>query len=51
MIVVTDRKGLDHKYCFGKAPKNMVYTGYGDMIAAIDKWSFVNNIEFRMDLG
>ena len=54
MIIVTDRRGLANKYCFGKAPKdnkNMVYEGYGDMIAAIDKWSYVNNIEFRMDLG
>lgn len=54
MIVVTDRKGLDSKYYFGKAPKdnkNMVCEEYGDLIAAIDKWSYVNNIEFRMDLG
>ena len=42
------------KCYFCKAPKdnkNMVCEEYGDLIAAIDKWSFVNNIEFRMDLG
>lgn len=54
MIVVTDRNGVDHKYYFGRALKdnrNMVYEDYSNLIAVLTKWSFANNIDFRMDLG
>ena len=53
-LILTDWMGADHKYCFGKAPKdnrNMVYENYSDLINELDAWCFANNIEFRTDLG
>ena len=54
IVILTDRTGIDHKYCFGKAPKdnrNMVYEEYSELINELDAWCFANNIEFRTDLG
>ena len=54
IVILTDRAGIDHKYCFGKAPKdnrNMVYEEYSELINELDAWCFANNIEFRTDLG
>lgn len=53
-VILTDRIGEDHKFCFGRAPKdnmNMVYEEYLDLIHKLDAWCFANNIEFKLDLG
>ena len=55
MIVVTDRNGVDPPSgILERAPKdnrNMVYEDYSNLIAVLTKWSFANNIDFRMALG
>lgn len=53
-VILTDRSGEDHKFCFGRAPKdnrNMVYEEYLDLIHKLDAWCFANNIEFKLVLG
>ena len=53
-VVITDRHNNEHRYCFGRAPKDnkkMVFEGYSELVASLDSWCFANHIEFRLKLG
>ncbi len=53
-IVITDSNFSEHRYCFGRAPKDdkkMVFEGYKDLICLLEAWCFANNIEIRYKLG